>query len=214
VARRWQGVAGDLVGATGKVSGKEERAGAHRNGGSTVRREESSGTTAFAGEEGALVVVVECDEVLQLGRGKGVRELQEIVRIGGSGRSSPGNGGKWRRSAGIRAREGLPVARGGGPRAGRGGERCGAREGGGEEWVTKERTAFRVHFERPVGGAAEREKGRERGVRPRECHTVRDGGLGPGNREGRTNRQVRPVSGAWAHVGRPETETEWPSPDE
>jgi hypothetical protein len=40
-----------------------------------VRREESSGMAAFTGGEGALVVMVECDEVLQLGRGKGVREL-------------------------------------------------------------------------------------------------------------------------------------------
>jgi hypothetical protein len=119
VAQRWQGVAGDLEGATGKVPGKEERAGAHRNGGSTARREESFGTVAFAREEGAPVVVVECDELLQLGRGKGVRKLQEIARIGGSGRSSPGNGGRWRRSTGIQAREGLPVARGGGPGAGR-----------------------------------------------------------------------------------------------
>jgi hypothetical protein len=38
VARRWQDVTGDLEGVTGKVPGKEERAGAHRNGGSTVRR--------------------------------------------------------------------------------------------------------------------------------------------------------------------------------
>jgi hypothetical protein len=60
VARRWQGVAGDLEGATGKVSGKEE----------------SSGMMAFTGEEGALMVMVKCDEVLQLGRGKGVGELQ------------------------------------------------------------------------------------------------------------------------------------------
>jgi hypothetical protein len=56
-------------------AGKEERAGAHRNGGSTVRQEESFGMEAFSGGEGALVVVVECDEVMQLGRGKGVREL-------------------------------------------------------------------------------------------------------------------------------------------
>jgi hypothetical protein len=31
VAQRRQGVAKDLKGATGEVSGKEERAGAHRN---------------------------------------------------------------------------------------------------------------------------------------------------------------------------------------
>jgi hypothetical protein len=65
VARRRQGVAGDLEGVTGKVSGKEERAGAQRNDGSIV----------LAGGEGAPVVVVRCDEVLQLERGKGVRKL-------------------------------------------------------------------------------------------------------------------------------------------
>jgi hypothetical protein len=51
------------------------------------------------------------------------------VRIGGLGRSSSGNGGRWQRSARIRAREGLPVAGGGGPGMGSGGERCGARAG-------------------------------------------------------------------------------------
>jgi hypothetical protein len=64
VSRRRQGVAEDLEGVTGKVPGKEERAGAHRNGESTAMREESSGTSAFTGREGAPVVVVECDEVL------------------------------------------------------------------------------------------------------------------------------------------------------
>jgi hypothetical protein len=63
------------------------------------------------------VVVVKCNEVPQLRRGKGVRTLQEIARIGGSGRSSPGNGGRWQRSGGIRAREGLPMAGGDGPSA-------------------------------------------------------------------------------------------------
>jgi hypothetical protein len=51
----------------------------------------------------------------------------------------------------------------GGPGAGSGGERCGSQEGAGEEWVTKERTGVQARFERPVGGVAEREKGRERG---------------------------------------------------
>jgi hypothetical protein len=58
-----------------------------------------------------------------------VRNLQEIARIGGSGRSSPGNGERWRRSARIRAREGLSVAGGSGPGGGSSWERCGAREG-------------------------------------------------------------------------------------
>jgi hypothetical protein len=44
---------------------------------------------AFASGEGAPVVMVECDEVLQLWRVKWVRKLQENVRIGGSGRCSP-----------------------------------------------------------------------------------------------------------------------------
>jgi hypothetical protein len=35
--------------------------------------------------------------------------------------------------------------------------------GAGEEWVMEERTVFRTRFERPVGGATERKKGRERG---------------------------------------------------
>jgi hypothetical protein len=96
VARWRQGVAGDLEGVTGKVSGKEERAGAHRNGGSTVRRCKWRRAAAFVGGEGAPVVASGGDEVLQLGRGEGVRDLQEISGIGSSGRSSPGSG-RWRR---------------------------------------------------------------------------------------------------------------------
>jgi hypothetical protein len=109
--------------------GKSGGGGAYPSGGAARRREESSKTAAFAGGEGAPVDVVECDEVLQLERSKGVRKLQEITRIGGSGRSSPGNGGRWRRSAGIRAREGFRWPEAGGPGAGSGGEKCGAREG-------------------------------------------------------------------------------------
>jgi hypothetical protein len=45
--------------------------GAYPSGGASGRREESSGTAVLAGREGAPVVVFECDEVLQLGRGKG-----------------------------------------------------------------------------------------------------------------------------------------------
>jgi hypothetical protein len=78
VARRWQGVAGDLEGVTGKVPGKEERAGAHRNGGSTVGRCKPRRAAAFIDGEGAPVIVGGGDEVLQLGRGEEVRDLQEI----------------------------------------------------------------------------------------------------------------------------------------
>jgi hypothetical protein len=51
--------------------GKSGGGGVYSSGGATGRREESFGTAAFASGEGAPVVVVECDEVLQLGRGKG-----------------------------------------------------------------------------------------------------------------------------------------------
>jgi hypothetical protein len=71
VARRRQGVAGDLEGATGKVPGKEERAWAHRNGGSTVRRRKWRRVVVFNGGKVAPVVIDVHGRVLQLGRGKG-----------------------------------------------------------------------------------------------------------------------------------------------
>jgi hypothetical protein len=101
---RWRLSGGSTVARCCGRSRGGHREGAGQGGegrGAPERREESFGTVAFARGEGAPVVVVECDEVLQLGRGKGVRKLQEIARIGGSRRSSPGNGGRWRRSAGI-----------------------------------------------------------------------------------------------------------------
>jgi hypothetical protein len=106
VAQRQQGVAGDLEGVTGKVPGKEERAGAHRNGGPMVRRCKRRRAAAFVGGEGAPMVAGGGDEALQLGRGEGVRDLQEISGIGSSGRSSLGSGGRRRCSAGIREGEG------------------------------------------------------------------------------------------------------------
>jgi hypothetical protein len=55
------------------------------------------------------------------------------------------------------------------------GERCGAQEGGIRRGVGDGGAdGVRARFERPVGGAAEREKGREReGVRSRECYVGR-----------------------------------------
>jgi hypothetical protein len=114
----------------GVTSGKAGGGGVYPSGGAAGRRTKSPGTAAFAGGEGAPAVVVACAEVQQLGKGKGVRKLQVIAMIRGSGRRSPGNGGRCRGSAGIRAREGLPVAGGGSPGAGRGGEGCGTRERG------------------------------------------------------------------------------------
>jgi hypothetical protein len=133
VARRRQGVAEDLEGVTGKVPGKEERAGAHGNGGSTVRQCKQRRATTFISGEGAPVVASGCDEVLQLERGERVRDLQEISGIGSKGRSSPGGGGRRRCSAEIHEGEGAA-----------GGRR--RRSGCGEQW----------------GGSGAREEGSER----------------------------------------------------
>jgi hypothetical protein len=56
-ARWWQGVAEDLEGVTEMVPGKEERAGANRNSGSTVRRRKRHRAAAFVG--GVALVVVD-----------------------------------------------------------------------------------------------------------------------------------------------------------
>jgi hypothetical protein len=72
--------------------------------GSTARWCKRRRAAAFVGGEGAPVVAGGGDEVLQLGRGEGVRDLQEILGIGSSGRSSPGGGG--RRWCSARIREG------------------------------------------------------------------------------------------------------------
>jgi hypothetical protein len=52
------------------------------------------------------VVTGRGDEILQLGRVEGVRDLQEISGIGSSGRSSSGCGRRRRCSAEIRKGEG------------------------------------------------------------------------------------------------------------
>jgi hypothetical protein len=69
------------------VPGKEERAGAHRNGGSTVRRRKRRRVVAFVSGEGAPMGGDGGCGVLQHQRGKGVRKLQEITGIGSLGRS-------------------------------------------------------------------------------------------------------------------------------
>jgi hypothetical protein len=71
VDRRWQGVAGDLEGATGRVPGKEERVGAHRNGGSTVRQRKWRRAAVFNGGGVAPVVVDKGGWVLQLEETRG-----------------------------------------------------------------------------------------------------------------------------------------------
>jgi hypothetical protein len=73
VASRQQGVAGDLEGGTGEVLGKEERAGAHRNGVPTVRRRKRRRAAVFNDGRVAPVVIDERGEVLQLEGDPGVR---------------------------------------------------------------------------------------------------------------------------------------------
>jgi hypothetical protein len=83
------------------VSDKEERAGAHRNDGSMVRRCKRRRAAAFVSWEGAPVGGDGGCGVLQHRRGKGVRKMQEITGIGSSRRSSPRSGERRRCSAGI-----------------------------------------------------------------------------------------------------------------
>jgi hypothetical protein len=119
VAQWWQGVAGDLKLVNGKVPGKEERAGAHRNDGSMVRWCKRRQAAAFVGGEGAPVGGDGGCGVLQHRRGKGVRKLQGLVARGGAHRGVVDGGSA--RPESMR-KIGLPVAGGGGPGAGSGGE--------------------------------------------------------------------------------------------
>jgi hypothetical protein len=174
VARRRQGVARDLEGVTGKVPGKEERTGAHWNDGSTMRRCQRRQAAAFIGGEGDPVVAGEGDEVLQLGRGEGVRDLQEISGIGRLGRSSPGSGGDGgARPESVRER-GLSVAGGGGPGAGSGGEARVLERKSRRGVGTGERVE--QHERGASGSTAARQKGKRRekmGSRAWGCHATR-----------------------------------------
>jgi hypothetical protein len=92
VARRRPGVVGDLEGSTGEVPGKEERAGAHRNGVPTVRQRKRRWAAAFNGGGVAPVVVDERGEVLQLEGDPGVRRHGQL-RNGAVRRALIGGGG-------------------------------------------------------------------------------------------------------------------------
>jgi hypothetical protein len=154
---------------------------AHRNGGSTVRRCQRRQAAAFIGGEGAPVVTGGGDEVLQLGRSEGVRNLQEILGIGSSGRSSPGSGERRRCSPGIREGEG-----------GAGGRRW--RSGCGERWGSSgarekesERSgdggtsgAARARSERLDGSAVEGKEEGKGGGPGRGGATRRGGAVGHG----------------------------------
>jgi hypothetical protein len=71
VARQWQGVAGDLEGGAGRVPGKEDRVGAHRNDGSTVRRRKRRRAAVFNGGGVTPVVIDKGGWVLQLEETRG-----------------------------------------------------------------------------------------------------------------------------------------------
>jgi hypothetical protein len=131
------------------------------------------------------------DEVLQLGRGEGVRDLQEILGIGSSGRSSPGSGGQWWCSTGIHEGDG---ATGGQKRRSGCGEwwgSSGAREEGSERSGDGGTSrAARAGSERLGGSATE---GKEEGKRwgpGRGGATWRRGAVGPG-----PDRRALPDSG-------------------
>jgi hypothetical protein len=70
------------------TSGKSDGGGTYPSGGTAGRQRKSFRAAVFVGGEGAPVVTGGGDEVLELGRSEGVRDLQEIVGIGSSGRSS------------------------------------------------------------------------------------------------------------------------------
>jgi hypothetical protein len=134
---RWrQSVARDLEGVTGKVPGKDERAGAHRNGGSTTRREESSETAAFAGGEGAPMGGDGGCGVLQHRCERGKLGLAPIWEwCGSEGAHRRGGRRRWR-SVKSDAKERPPVAGGSGLGAGAMWRGVALERGTREEWVT------------------------------------------------------------------------------
>jgi hypothetical protein len=91
------------------VPGKEERAGAHRNSGSTVRRRKRRRAAAFVG--GVAPVVVDMrGGVLQHRCRRGKLRLAPIWEMAKLGGRSPERGGRWRRSDGVWRGGGAPVS--------------------------------------------------------------------------------------------------------
>jgi hypothetical protein len=101
-------------GATGRGPGKEERAGAHRNGGSTVRRRKRHRAAVFNGGGVAPVVVDMRGGVLQHRCGRGKRDLAPIWEWRSSEGAHRRGGRQRRRSAKSDVRERPPVTGGGG----------------------------------------------------------------------------------------------------
>jgi hypothetical protein len=108
VGRHGGALVGDLKGSIGEVLGKEERAGAHRNGVPTVRRHKRRRAAVFNDGGVAPVVVEERGEVLQLEGDPGVRRRWSIEEWGsseGAHRGGGANGSDARTESG--AKEGL-----------------------------------------------------------------------------------------------------------
>jgi hypothetical protein len=92
-AGRQQGVAGEHRWGPGVAPGKEEGAGAHRNGGSTARRRKRRRAAMFIGGRVAPVVIDVCGWVLQLKADPRVRRRRSIEgRSSSEGRSPEGGG--------------------------------------------------------------------------------------------------------------------------
>jgi hypothetical protein len=89
VAHRWQGIADEHRWGPGVASGKEERTGAHRNGGSTARRRKRHRAAVFNGGGVAPVVIDEGGWVLQLEGDPGVRWRRSIEGKSSSEGRSP-----------------------------------------------------------------------------------------------------------------------------
>jgi hypothetical protein len=92
VVHRRQGVAGEHRWGPRVAPGKEERVGAHRNGGSTARRCKWRRAGVFNGGGVALMVVDEGGWVLQLEGDTGVRRWRSIEGKSSSEGRSPEGG--------------------------------------------------------------------------------------------------------------------------
>jgi hypothetical protein len=77
-AHRWKGAAGKHQWDPGVAPSKEEGAGAHQRGESTVRRCKQLWAAAFYGSGGAPVVGGDEGVALQLGERRGVRRRLDL----------------------------------------------------------------------------------------------------------------------------------------
>jgi hypothetical protein len=83
VAGRRQGAICELMGATGRASGKADGGGAHPNGGAAWRRWRSLGTAAFIGGERAPMADGDGGMALQCRCGRGKVRAASIGDNGG-----------------------------------------------------------------------------------------------------------------------------------